>query len=236
MRGMAVTEVDSLLHSGQAAEAAGNVREALIRYEAAAKLAPDQPLPMLRLAVLCHRLRDYERARQLLLRAVRLSPDDPEIAFRFGATCEALGDRGAAATAYGRTMVLAPAGWQTWFLIGRQHRQLGRGDVARAAYRKALEAEPDQPDVLAEMGSLLWETGRPEEALPYLEAAARTIRTDPGLALQLGVAHLHTHDLVAAQAALLDAKHLDPADRLIDNALQDLAAQKKRKVRRKRAA
>lgn len=232
----AVSEVDSLLESGQAAESAGNVREALIRYEAAVKLAPDGALPVLRLATLCHRLRDYQRARQLLELAARLAPDDPEIAFRLGAASEALGDREAAGVAYERTMVLAPAAWQTWFLIGRQHRQLGRVDVARAAYRKALESAPEQPDVLAEMGSLAWETGRAEEALPYLEAAARANRTDPGLALQLGLAYLHRRDLVAAQAALLDAKHLDPGDRLIDNALQDLTAQKKRNSRRKRAA
>jgi Flp pilus assembly protein TadD len=229
-------EVERLLDSGLTAEAAGNVREALVHYEAAVKLAAGDALPLLRLGVLCHRLRDYERARSLLRRAASLDPGDPEVAFRLGVACEALGDREAAVAAFGRTMVLAPAGWQTWFLIGRQHRQLGRAEVARSAYRKALEVAPEQADVLAEIGSLLWETGNPEAAFPYLEAASRANRTDPGLALQLGLAHLQRNDSVAAQAALLEAKHLDPSDRLIDRALQDLAAQRKRTGRRKRAA
>ncbi len=232
----AVTEVERLLESGLAAEAAGNVREALIRYEAAVKLASEAAMPALRLGTLCHRLRDYERARQLLERASRLDPNDPEIAFRLGAACDALGDRQAATAAYGRAMVLAPAGWQTWFLIGRQHRQLGRAEVAQSAYRRALAVMPGQPDVLAELGSLLLEIGRPQEALPHLEAAVQATRTDPGLVLQLGLAHLQRGDVVAAQAALLDAKHLDPADRLIDKALQDLATHKRRAHRRRKAA
>jgi tetratricopeptide (TPR) repeat protein len=232
----AVTEVERLLQSGLAAEAAGNVREALIRYEAAVKLAPEAATPALRLGTLSHRLRDYERARQLLERAAGLDPNDPDIAFRLGAACDALGDRTAAAAAYGRTMALAPAGWQTWFLIGRQHRQLGRAEVAQAAYRRALAIIPDQPDVLAELGSLLLEIGRPQEALPYLEAAVQATRTDAGLVLQLGLAYLQQDDVVAAQGVLLDAKHLDPADRLVDKALQDLANHKKRARRNRKAA
>jgi tetratricopeptide (TPR) repeat protein len=232
----AVTEVERLLESGLAAEAAGNVREALIRYEAAVKSAPEAAPPALRLGTLCHRLRDYERARQLLERAAGLDPNDPEIAFRLGAACDALGDRTAATASYGRTMALAPAGWQTWFLIGRQHRQLGRAEVAQAAYRRALATLPEQPDVLAELGSLLLEIGRPLEALPYLEAAVKATRTDAGLALQLGLAYLQHDDVIAAQAVLLDAKHLDPADRLVDKALQDLASHKKRARRNRKAA
>ena len=232
----AVTEVERLLDGGQAAEAVGNVREAFIRYEAAVKLASEDATPLLRLAELCHRLRDYQRARTLLERATTLDPNNADVAFRLGAACEAMGDREAAGVAYRRTMVLSPAGWQTWFLIGRQHRQLGRTEVASAAYRKALAGFPDQADVLAEIGSLLLETGRPDQAIPYLEAATRAARTDPGLALQLGLAHLQRDNPVAAQAALLEAKHLDPGDRLIDKALQDLATQKKKRNNRRRKA
>ncbi len=90
--------------------------------------------------------------------------------------------------------------------------------------------------MLAELGSLLLEIGRPQEALPYLEAAVQATRTDAGLALQLGLAYLQLDDVMAAQAVLLDAKHLDPADRLVDKALQDLANQRKRARRNRKAA
>jgi Flp pilus assembly protein TadD len=171
-------ETQHLLESGRAAEALGNIREAAVRYEAALKLAPENPLPFLLLGVLCHRMRDYPRARDLLQRAAQLTPQDPEVAFRLGLTCDALGDRESARAAHRLTMTLAPSSWQTWFLIGRDHRHLGHSEVARIAYRKALEASPEQPDVLSELGSLLWETGKHEDAFPYLERAARACPTD----------------------------------------------------------
>jgi len=116
-------EIERLLESGSGAEAEGNIREALVRYEAAVKLAPSDALPRLRLGTVCHRLRDYVRAREVLEAASRLDPDNADVAFRLGLTFDALGDREQARTAYSRAMLLAPSSWQTWFLIGRDHRQ-----------------------------------------------------------------------------------------------------------------
>ena len=86
-------ETEDVLSSGRSAEAFGNVREALVRYEAAVKLAPDEALPRLRLGTLCHRIRDYARAREVLTRAAEVAPDDAEVAFRLGMTCDATGNR-----------------------------------------------------------------------------------------------------------------------------------------------
>src|ERR1700675_116468 len=118
-------ETERLLDSGRQAETEGHCREALCRYEAAVKLAGTEALPRLRLGTVCHRLRDYSQAREILEEASRLDSENADIAFRLGVTCDALGDREQARTAYSRTMMLAPSSWQTWFLIGRDHRQLG---------------------------------------------------------------------------------------------------------------
>src|SRR5438445_11973086 len=103
-------EASRLLESAAEAESQGNVREAQVRYEAAIKVAPEETTPHLRLGILCHRLRDYRRARQLLARAAGLAPDDPDAAFWEGRAHDALGDRESAMAAYRRTMTLAPAG------------------------------------------------------------------------------------------------------------------------------
>src|SRR5213082_3264946 len=124
-------QTERLLESGRLAESEGNARQALVRYEEAVKLAANQALPLLRLGTLCHRTRDYARARQLLDEASRIDPDHPDVAFRLGLTCDALGDLEQAKAAYTRTMLLAPSSWQTWYLIGRDHRQLGHAEVAR---------------------------------------------------------------------------------------------------------
>src|SRR6202048_5614136 len=93
-------EIDRLLESGRLAESEGNVREALVRFEAAVKLAADEALPRLGLGALCHRIRDYARARAALEEATRLDPDNAEVAFRLGLTCDALGDREKAAAPF----------------------------------------------------------------------------------------------------------------------------------------
>jgi Tfp pilus assembly protein PilF len=109
--------------------------------------------------------------------------------------------------------------------------------VAIVAYRRALELAPEEADLLAELGSLLFEMGRVDEAFPYLEQAVKACPIDAGMVLQLGLAYAGRNDLIAAQRLLTDAKHLDPSDRRIDLALQDLALQKRGERRkRKRAA
>lgn len=229
-------EMERLLDSGRLAETEGNVREALVRYEAAVKLAGNEALPRLRLGTVCHRLRDYVRAREVLEEASRLDPESPEVAFRLGLTCDALGDREQARTAFTRTMMLAPSAWQTWFLIGRDHRQLGHTEVARLAYRRALNESPEEPEVLAELGTLLWEMGMRDDAFPLLEHAAMTCPVDPGFTLQLGLAEMERGQLTAAQRHLTGAKHLDPSDRRIDVALQHLAQRRKETRKHKPAA
>ena len=229
-------ESERLLEGGQEAEAEGNVREALVRYEAAVEVAGTEALPRLRLGTICHRLRDYARAREVLEEASRLDPDDADIAFRLGVTCDALGDREQARIADSRTMMLAPSSWHTWFLIGRDHRQLGHTGVARLAYLRAVEASPDEPEVLAELGSLLWEMGMRDDAFPFLERAALTCPVDPGFSLQLGLAEMERGQLAAAQRHVMQAKHLDPSDRRIDVALQDLAVRRNAARKDKRAA
>src|SRR5207248_2499255 len=137
-------EIERLVESGWQAETEGHLHEALAHFEAAVKLAGDEALPRLRLGTLCHRVRDYSKARKALHEATRLDPNNAEVAFRLGLTCDAMGDREEARAAYTRAMMLAPSGWQTWFLIGLDHRQLGHAEVARLAYLRPLRA-PHRP-------------------------------------------------------------------------------------------
>ena len=107
-----------------------------------------------------------------------------------------------------------------------------------AAYRRALEAAPEESEILGELGTLLWEMGLEEDAHVYLEQAVKACPVDPGFALQLGLAEMQRGDLIAAHRLLTGAKHLDPTDGRIDVALQGLALRRKesRSRQRRRAA
>ncbi len=229
-------DVERLLESGILAETEGSLREALVWFEAAVKLADDEALPRLLLGTLCHRIRDYVRAGEALAEASRLDPENADIAFRLALTCDALGDQEQARTAYARTMMLAPSSWQTWFLIGREHRELGHAEVARLAYLRAIEAAPDQAELLFELGTLLWEMGMRDEGFALLERAVLACPVDPGFTLRLGLAEIERDNLMAAHRLLTIAKHLDPAEPRIDVALQELSIRRNVTRKRRRAA
>jgi hypothetical protein len=75
-----------------------------------------------------------------------------------------------------------------------------------------------------------------DDAFALLERAAVACPVDPGYTLQLGLAEMARDNLTSARRLLTTAKHLDPAERRIDVALQDLAARSKTPHKRKRAA
>src|SRR5256885_3312153 len=229
-------EVERLLESANLAEAEGNLGEALIGFEGAARLAADEALPRLRLGTLRYRIRDYLGAGEALAEAARLDPENAEIAFRLGLTCDALGDREQAQAAFARTMMLAPSSWQTWFLIGRDHRQLGHAEVARLAYRRALDAAPDEPELQYELGTLLWEMGMRDEGFACLERAVRACPVDPAFTLRLALGEMGRANLPAAPRLVATGQHLDPGERRIDLALQDLWLRRKIARKGKRAA
>jgi len=116
-------------------------------------------------------------------------------------------------------------------------RKLGHAEVARLAYCRAVEAAPDGPEILFELGTLMWEMDMRDEAFALLQRAVVACPVDPGYALQLGLAEMQRNNLTAARRWLTTAKHLDPAERRIDVALQDLAVRRNAPARkRKRAA
>jgi tetratricopeptide (TPR) repeat protein/transglutaminase-like putative cysteine protease len=78
-----------------------------------------------------------------------------------------------------------PAGYDadTWLLQGQVHEALGQRGPAAEAFRKALEKEPDAPDVLDALVRLLAADGKPDEALGYLRRLVVAVGDDPdGLA------------------------------------------------------
>ena len=75
-----------------------------------------------------------------------------------------------------------------------------------------------------------------DEAFAFLARAVVACPVDPGYTLQLGLAEMERHNLTAAHRLLTTAKHLDPAERRVDRALQDLALRRKPPRKRKRAA
>lgn len=91
----------------------------------------------------------------------------------------------------------------------RAHRA-GDLDAALGAYAAALAEDPGNPDASHLLGVVLAETGRPEEALPHLERAAKGYRQQPEVVANLAQAYLATGRHDDAANAFRKAARLAP--------------------------
>ena len=87
---------------------------------------------------------------------------------------------------------------------------LGRIDDALAAYVTVLNREPTHFGALTNLGSLLFEHGRPADARPYVEAAAKLYPADPIAQVNLAQLRTASGDVDAAIAAYGAALAIKP--------------------------
>ena len=86
----------------------------------------------------------------------------------------------------------------------------GDGTRREHVVRQALQADPDNPDVIYEMGSLLQQLRRPADALPYFARHLEVSRNDPQTLVQIGKTYGDLGRLDEAETALRRA--LDVGD------------------------
>ncbi len=101
-----------------------------------------------------------------------------------------------------------PSLTRAYLASARIHRQRGDMKSARDAVDAGLEIESSYADLIAELGILLVEEGRQEEAIPHLE---RAVISDPDLleaCSALGLAYERTGDLDRAQLVKEYTEHL----------------------------
>jgi Tfp pilus assembly protein PilF len=85
--------------------------------------------------------------------------------------------------------------------LGNAKRASGDRAGAEAAYRSALASDPGAANALNGLGALLVETGKPLEAIPFLERAAASDASLWEARLNLGIAHQTAGNVDAAAVA-----------------------------------
>ena len=76
---------------------------------------------------------------------------------------------------------------RAYFLEGTQFLDQGRLAEAEARLREALSFDPDDPDVLNNLGSAIWQQGRSPEAMAYFLRAYQFNQNDFGILNNLGI-------------------------------------------------
>ncbi|HLN02515.1 MAG TPA: tetratricopeptide repeat protein [Bryobacteraceae bacterium] len=110
-----------------------------------------------------------------------------------------------------RAVAIAPqftSAWNNLGTIAYQARQYARADEC---FRKALEQNPSAYEPLVNLGGVLLNEGKPDEALPYNRFAVLSRPHDALANSQLGMNYFMLRNLESSQEYLEVAKRIDPA-------------------------
>jgi len=161
-------------------------------------------------------LGDYRDADRWFTKVVQWTPGDVQGWYYLGRTKYNENRFEEAIDAFHRCLELDGKNVKAEDNLGLSYAGLGRNDDAAAAYRNAIDwqrnAATQDPGPYLDLGTLLVETGKSAESIPYLTKAADLSPDDPKAHNQLGKAYLHTNQLAKAQAELERAVALAPND------------------------
>ncbi len=159
-------------------------------------------------------LKDYPDADKWFTKAVEWNPKDSLGWYYLGRTKYNENRFEEAAGAFAQCLKLDPRNVKAEDNLGLSFEGLNQIEKAMAAYHTAIDWQKDAPDKNAgpflDLGSLLVDNNRPEEALPYLMEAARISPDDYRVHRQLGKAYTHLDQLEKAGSELEKAVQLAP--------------------------
>lgn len=115
---------------------------------------------------------DFDAALRAIRNAERIDQNDPALLhIRAQYRSHVEGDVRGAVRDLEAATALAPGRWEYWLSLGQE--QIGRlaTKEAEAAYRKAMELDPDAPEILASYAGLLLGAGRNDEARRLVDQA-----------------------------------------------------------------
>ena len=139
----------------------------------------------------------FAAARTTLEHALAINPEDVGATGRLGGVLLKLGDPQHAIARLEKVVASFPTD-EALVTLAQAYLDVGRSEEALSALRRALALNPQRTDVAGYVGALLAEQGRPDEAIGYLEAAAR----GPGTAPLYGVLSLTAAQLGRADEAM----------------------------------
>jgi tetratricopeptide (TPR) repeat protein len=116
-----------------------------------------------------------------------------------------------AAVHLSRAVQMAPQFSAAWNQLGVMAYQAHRYGDAETNFRRALDADPEAFEPLANLGGVLLNLARPKEALGYNQRAVARRPNNALVNSQLGLSYLDLNDPDMAEKYLLIAVQLDPA-------------------------
>lgn len=141
-----------------------------------------------------------QHASARLDQARRERPDDPAPDTVLGACLSRIGQRGEAIAAFGRALAFDPAFAPAYYLRGVERQSAGDMAAAQADFEKAVEADPDYPEALAQLADAAAKRGDAATARAFAGRVAAIDAGEPIATLAFIAADLIEKDFVAAEA------------------------------------
>jgi len=211
---------------GQVLDQAGQHEGANKIYDAVPAKSPLKPMAVVRIAQNLDATGDRKEAIRRLQNIVATRPDDLDAVSVLGDLLRYDEDYLAAADAYSKALAIsggeAPADWRFYYVRGIAYERAKEWPKAEVDFLKALELNPDQPQVLNYLGySWIDQDMHLEEALEMIEKAVEAQPQDGYIIDSLGWAFYKLDRMDEAVETLERAVMLLPNDPEINDHLGD---------------
>lgn len=186
----------------------GQHEEALAAHRRAIASQPGNPEAHCNLGLALSRLGDFKAAQQSLLQALHLRPRFPEALLNLANVLAGLRRDEDAAQRLREALLLRPA----WPLATQRLLEALQRIGGVAALSEALQLQPDNADLIGDLGNALFADGRPEESLARLRKAVALAPQQPRHPANLARALRALGRIDEAEACCRQALALDPLD------------------------
>ena len=166
------------VEEGNAQLRRGNLRDALVAYQAAVAIRPDAGGPQQKIAEIYFQLEEYENARHAFVAFLALEPKNVNALNYAGYISEKLNDYQSAAEHYEKVLTVSKDNLYALNHLGLAYKQLGRLDEAVTVLREALRIDakcerPESENLHNYLGLIYLEQGKVGEAIAELRESIR---------------------------------------------------------------
>jgi tetratricopeptide (TPR) repeat protein len=169
---------ETLTNLGIALHKGGRKAEALAVYQRALEVKPDYIAALNNLGSLHHETDRTPNAQVLYARVLQLQPENAAAHFNYANSLLTLGKISEAITRYEHALQLKPDYIEAMINLGMAFSYAGKGDqgnqwlhAAQGWFEKALASNPNNPAALNNMGNILRQQGKTDEALAAFRKA-----------------------------------------------------------------
>jgi tetratricopeptide (TPR) repeat protein len=201
-------------HAPNAASLQSTAEASLAEFTEGAKYHPPSAFDLKIVALDYVLLNDYVDADKWLTRSLQWNPKDADTWYYLGRAKYNENRFADAVQCFQQVLKLDAKNVKAQDNLGLSYEGLGQTDAAMAAYQTAIAWQSDSavknPGPLLDLGILLMEQNRTQEAVPYLTQAVTIAPKEPRHHEELGKAYLRLEEWQKAQAELETAVALSP--------------------------